>query len=100
MLDLNLNKQQKVLGASAGSQQFKDYGVFIVQASPKKGQTLEEVKGLLLEQIQMLTSGKFDESLIKAIVANFKLSQLRSLEDNGGRTNDMVAHFAPLFLIY
>ena len=93
MLDLNLNKQQKVLGASAGSQQFKDYGVFIVQASPKKGQTLEEVKELLLEQIKMLASGSFDESLIKAIVANFKLSQLRALEDNGGRTDDMVDQY-------
>ena len=93
LLDLNLNKQQKLLGASAGSQQFKDYGVFIVQASPKKGQTLEEVKALLIEQLKLLKSGNFDETLIKAIVANFKLSQLRALEDNGGRTNELVDQY-------
>src|SRR5438045_6552622 len=34
LLDLNLNKQQKVLGAGAGNLQFKDYGVFLLLASP------------------------------------------------------------------
>jgi predicted Zn-dependent peptidase len=37
LLDINLNKQQKVLGAGAGILQFKDYGSFIIQASPKQG---------------------------------------------------------------
>lgn len=93
LLDLNLNKQQKVLGAGAGNIQFKDYGVFIVLASPKQGQTLEEVKDLLMNQIAVLKKGEFDESLIKAIVANYKLSQLQSLENNTGRAEDITDQF-------
>jgi hypothetical protein len=38
LLDLNLNKQQKVLGAGAGVRQYKDYGVFYLLANPKQGQ--------------------------------------------------------------
>ena len=85
MLDLNLNKQQKVLGASAGNIQFKDYGIFLVLASPKQGQTVEEVKDLLMEQISKLKKGDFDESLLKAIVANTKLGKLQALEINDNR---------------
>jgi predicted Zn-dependent peptidase len=85
LLDLNLNKQQKLLSSGAGKRQYKDYGVFIINASPKQGQTLEEAKDLVMGQIDILKSGNFDESLIKAIVANYKLSEMQALEDNGTR---------------
>ncbi|HZH36507.1 MAG TPA: insulinase family protein, partial [Flavisolibacter sp.] len=93
LLDLNLNKQQKVLGAGAGVRQYKDYGVFYVVANPKQGQTLEQVKDILLEQIEKLKEGDFDESLIKAIVANYKLSQLNAMENNNYRVEDIVDEF-------
>ena len=41
-----------------------------------------QVKDILLEQINKLKKGEFDESLIKAIVANLKLSEMQSQEDN------------------
>ncbi|NCI45590.1 M16 family metallopeptidase [Sediminibacterium soli] len=87
LLDLNLNKQQKVLSAGAGKRQYKDYGVFVINASPKQGQTLEEAKDLLMGQIAILKSGNFDESLIKAIVANYKLSEMQALENSGTRVD-------------
>ena len=93
LLDLNLNKQQKVLGAAAGSFNFKDYGVFITLASPKQGQTLEEVKDLLLGQINMLKKGEFDESLLKAIVANDKLGRLQALDNNNSRAVNIADEF-------
>lgn len=93
LLDLNLNKGQKVLGAGAGVQQYKDYGVFILSANPKQGQTLEQVKDILLEQIGKLKKGEFDESLIKAIVANYKLSQLQAQENNNNRVEEIVDQF-------
>lgn len=93
LLDLNLNKAQKVLSANAGVQQFKDYGLFILSANPKQGQTLEGVKDILLEQITKLKAGDFDESLIKAIVANQKLSQLQGQENNVFRTANIVDEF-------
>jgi predicted Zn-dependent peptidase len=93
LLDLNLNKQQKTLGASAGTSAFKDYGIFIVSASPKQGQTLEEVKDLLMGQIDIVKKGDFDESLIKAIVANSKLAELQGLENNNNRASTLSDEF-------
>lgn len=93
MLDLNLNKQQKVQGAFAGVQQYKDYGIFVMGGSPKQGQTLEEVKDLLMQQIDLLKKGDFDVSLVKAIVANAKLSLLEELEKNGTRSTALMSSF-------
>ena len=93
LFDLNLNKQQKLLSAGAGIRQYKDYGVFQLLGTPKQGQTLEQVKDILLEQIDKLKKGEFDESLIKSIVANFKLSQLQAQEDNSNRVDDIVDEF-------
>lgn len=93
LFDLNLNKAQKVLGAVAGANQYKDYGFLMLAANPKQGQTLEQVKDLLLEQIAKLKAGDFDESLIKSIVANYKLTQLQAQEDNVNRANEIVDQF-------
>ncbi|HVU55065.1 MAG TPA: insulinase family protein [Puia sp.] len=93
MLDLNLNKQQKVQGAFAGVQQYKDYGIFVMGGSPKQGQTLEEVKDLLMQQMDLLKKGEFDVSLVKAIVANAKLSLLEELEKNVTRSTALMSSF-------
>lgn len=93
LIDLNLNKQQKVLNAGSGLWQFKDYGIFFLAASPKQGQSLDEAKTLLETQLNDLKTGNFDESLIKAIVANYKLNQLQLLEDNTSRADNIMNQF-------
>lgn len=93
LLDLNLNKQQKVLGAGCGIRQYKDYGIFSFYASPKQGQSLEEVKELLLAQIDSLKQGRFDDKLLEAIIANYKLEELQAQDDNDYRANAMVDDF-------
>ncbi|WP_443936476.1 insulinase family protein [Pedobacter sp. MW01-1-1] len=85
LLDININKQQKLLRAGAGYNQMKDYGIFILSGAPKAGQTLEDAQKLLLEQIDLLKKGEFDESLIKATVANIKFGELNGFDDNGTR---------------
>ncbi|AEV97187.1 peptidase M16 [Niastella koreensis] len=82
LLDLNLNKQQKAQATQAGLQQYKDYGIFILLGMPKQGQKLEDVKDLLMGQLELLKKGEFDESMIKAIVANTKLDLLQSLDNS------------------
>ena len=93
LFDINLNKQQKVLRANATYQQMKDYGVFNLSAQPKQGQSLDDVAKLLLEQIQLLKEGKFDEELLKAIVANRKLSFLQAFDNNGNRAESLSTVF-------
>lgn len=93
LLDLNLNKQQKVQGSNCGLQQYKDYGMLIFNGTPKQGQTLEQVRDLLTEQIAALKKGDFDESLIRAIVANGKLSLLEGFQKNEARVDALMSSF-------
>lgn len=93
LIDINLNKQQKVLKAGAGYQQMKDYGIFYLTAQPKQGQSLEDVKKLVMEQIDILKKGNFDESLIKATVANNKLALLQQFDDNAFRVESVTNEF-------
>ncbi|MEJ2881291.1 M16 family metallopeptidase [Pedobacter sp. GR22-6] len=93
LLDINLNKQQKVLRSNAGYQQMKDYGVFELSAQPKQGQSLEQAQQLLLEQIEILKKGEFDESLIKATVANNKLGLLQAFDKNDFRVESITNEF-------
>jgi predicted Zn-dependent peptidase len=93
LMDINLNKQQKVLSAGAGVQNWKDYSFFFLSGKPRDGQTLEEVKDLILSQIELLRKGQFDETLVKAIVSNFKLSELKALEDNNTRATSLMSSY-------
>ena len=47
----------------------------------------------MLEQIDLLKKGQFDDWLIKAVIKDFKLKQLKSNETNGGRAAAMVDAF-------
>lgn len=93
LIDLNLNKQQKLLNAAAPLWQFKDHGILFLLASPKEGQSLDEVKSLLMQQVEILKKGSFDESLIKAIAANNKLDRLEGFEDNATRVDNIADQF-------
>lgn len=89
LIDLNLNKQQKVLNSGCTPRKSKDYSVELFYGYPKQGQTVEEVKDLLLSQIKLVQEGKFDESIIKAIAANYKLQRIKTLEDNYSRADEL-----------
>ncbi|ACU58411.1 M16 family metallopeptidase [Chitinophaga pinensis] len=93
LLDLNINKQQKVLKSGASVLGWKDYSVFMLNGTAKQGQTLEEVKDLLLGQLDILKKGEFDESMVKAIVNNAKLAELTGLESNTNRANSLMDGF-------
>jgi predicted Zn-dependent peptidase len=93
MLDLDLNQQQKVQGSNAGTRQYKDYGLLVLTGTPKQGQSLEQVKDLLMAELDKLKKGDFDESLVKAIVANGKLALLEGLKDNGTRVVSLMDGF-------
>lgn len=93
LMDLNINKQQKVLNAGVSQLQWKDYTVFYISGKAKQGQTLEEVKDLLLGQLEILKKGEFDETLVKAIVNNAKLSELQGLESNNNRATAIMDGF-------
>jgi predicted Zn-dependent peptidase len=93
LFDLNLNKQQKAQGTQAGMMQNKDYGIFLMVGMPKQGQKLQEVKDLLMGQLELLKKGDFDASMIKAIVANSKLDLLESLDNSTSSAQHLMDAF-------
>ncbi|WP_117882836.1 M16 family metallopeptidase [Aureibaculum luteum] len=82
LIDLNLNQKQAVQNASCSPTFLNDYGYHSFTGSPKEGQTLDEVKDLLLEQIEKLKKGEFEDWMIEAVVNDLKLSRTRQYENN------------------
>ena len=93
LIDLNVNQQQTILGAIGMSYSRPDAGELILLGNPKQGQTLHEVRDILLEEVAKLRNGEFDESVLSGTINNMKLSQMKSLEDNGSRANMFVQSF-------
>jgi predicted Zn-dependent peptidase len=85
LIDLNLNQPQKVLNASAFDGQLADYGMIIMSGHPKSDQSLEEVRDLLLQQMELLKKGEFPGWLPEAIINNTRFDLLKQYESNQGR---------------
>ncbi|WP_300725916.1 pitrilysin family protein [uncultured Bacteroides sp.] len=93
LIDLNLAQQQKVLAGYCYPISFADYSIFLMGGIPKQGQTMEQVKNLLLGELKKLREGDFDERILEANVNNFKLYQLHRLESNESRADMFVQSF-------
>lgn len=93
LIDLDINQKQKALGVGAGCESLSDYSIFMASGRPKEGQTLEELKRLLLDEFAKLRNGEFDNSLIPATINNFKASEQRELDSNYGRVDRMETSF-------
>ncbi len=93
LMDLNLNQAQKVLKSEAFSYILKDYSVHILSGEAKEGQTLEEVKQLVMDQIEMVKRGEFPEWMIAAVVNQIKYKEIKEQESNFGRALAMANEF-------
>lgn len=93
LIDINLVKFQKVLDAATDATFFKDYGYLTFYAYPAEGQTLEQVRALLWEQIEKLKSGDWDESLLPAIINNMEVAEIQRQENNAQRVYLMMDAF-------
>ena len=94
LIDVNINQAQKVLGgAGGGVQTFTDHSCFLLTGRPKQGQSLEEVQNLLLEQVELLKKGEFDESMIASVVNNYKRYRMQNLQNNSFRADQFVTSF-------
>ncbi|MCQ2196958.1 MAG: insulinase family protein [Bacteroidaceae bacterium] len=93
LFDLDLNQPQKVLQSAAFNYSLEQAGIFIVLAYPMPGQTLDEARQLLLDEIEKLKSGKFDDRLLSSAITNHKLGRERMLEENSNRASLYVNAF-------
>ncbi|MBT6013209.1 MAG: insulinase family protein [Flavobacteriales bacterium] len=93
LIDLNLNQKQKLMGGGSFPYVLKDYSVHGFYGAPIEGQLLEEVKDLLLAEIENVKNGNFPDWLIEAIISDLKLEQIKKYESNAGRADEFVDAF-------
>lgn len=93
MIDLNLVQQQKVLRANSSVNTMIDYSMFMLRANPRQGQSLEEVRDLLLGQIDAIKAGDFEDWLLDAVVKDLRLGDTRQAEYNWIRGFKMMDAF-------
>ena len=84
---INMNINQKLLAQQVGSYPMikNDYGSQAFYGVPKKDQSLDELKGLILAQIEKVKKGEFPDWLIPAIVSDFTKNQQEKLESNSAK---------------
>ena len=81
LMDRNLNRRQKVLGAGAGFADGKDYSMFVMLGRPRAGQSLDQVAELLLAELQKVAQGKFAPELLDAVIVNYRKSIVKGRTD-------------------
>ncbi|HMJ46338.1 MAG TPA: insulinase family protein, partial [Ferruginibacter sp.] len=93
LMDLNLVKKQKLLRASTSAFTLIDYGILYMRGNPTQGQTLEEVKTLILGEIENLKKGNFDDNLITSIINNQKKTKILATETYNSRADELMNAF-------
>ena len=93
LIDLNLNQKQLCLGAYAGCYTLNDYAAFMLGGRPTQGQSLGQLRDLLLEQVDLLKAGQFNIDLIKAGINQLKLQIMKQAESNNSRASQMAYAF-------
>ncbi len=93
LIDLNLVKKQKLLQAYAFPYVLKDYSMLLLQGNPVEHQSLDEVKDLLLGELDKLKKGDFSDDLIQSIINNEKKNTLQNNENYSSRANQLMDNF-------
>ncbi|MDE5571478.1 MAG: insulinase family protein, partial [Prevotella sp.] len=93
IFDRNLNQPMKVQYAGGGLQALQDYSTFLLMGMPKPGQSLEDVRSLMLAEIDNLKKGNFSDDLLPSVINNKKLSYQRALDNNQWRVRQHMNAF-------
>lgn len=93
LLDLNVNQKQTMVSSYAAPLTMTDYTAMLLLGYPKEGQSMEEVKNLLIAQIDSVKAGKFGDWLLEAAINNLKLDQMKALTSNQSRAYAMLSAF-------
>jgi len=93
LIDLNLNQKQVVQKAGCSPMFLNDYGFHRFIGTPKEGQTLDEVKELILGEIEKLKKGAFEDWMLSAVINDLELSQTKQYENSTALANAYVSAF-------
>ena len=93
LFDLNVNQKMACQYASAFTYDLNEYTGFILYGMPNKGQTLDDVKKIMLDEVEKFKKGEFDDNLLTSVVNNMKLDEYTSMESNDNRAIKFVQAF-------
>ena len=93
IMELDLEQPMKVQAVQALAETMTDYSAFIIFGLPNEGQKLEEVKSLILDELEKIKRGEFSEDLLPSVKNNMKLEYYQSLIDNESRADKFVQSF-------
>ena len=90
LFDIDVSQKQLLLSAHSMLWGGGDYSTYYLMGSPKEKQKLEEVRRILLAEIDKLKNGDFSEELLPAIIRNQKRAELMRLQYNSARVQKFV----------
>ena len=93
LIDIDVNQQQKTIYSMANIQDMADYNVFYLLGCPKIGQGMDEVRDILLAEVEKLKKGDFPDDLLEASITELKLRRVLRLEMNTAVAHSAVESF-------
>ncbi len=93
IIDTNVSQPQRILTSSVFPYKMSDGGIFMLYGEPKTGQSLDEVRDILLAQADSLREGRFSDELVEAVRSNYKLLLQRRFENNEARADMLLDGF-------
>lgn len=81
LMDIELNQKQKVQASYNFAFSLNDYGIHFMGGIPKANQTLEEVEKEILQQLERIKKGDFDDWMLSAIISNLRLTEIKETEN-------------------
>jgi len=82
LIDIDLIQEQEILDGYCYSNFNTQYGVLFFSMNPKEDQTLEDLKDLVLKEIEKVKQGDFQDWMLEAIANQNRLGLLRRFQDN------------------
>ncbi len=82
LIDLNLEKQQKILDGGCYSNFYREYGQLQFYGQARDEQSLEAVKDSLMQQVAKLKQGKFPDWMLEAVIKNKKKERIQNRSSN------------------
>jgi predicted Zn-dependent peptidase len=89
LMDVHINQEQKLLDAGTLYWPNEDYGIFALVGRIRNGQSTEEGEKILMEQIERLHRGDFQDWLIEAVINDMEVKMIRGNNKNNIRVNQI-----------
>ncbi|MCB9202153.1 MAG: insulinase family protein [Flavobacteriales bacterium] len=93
IMDLNIVKKQLATKVVSHVTTHKEYGFHRFYGIPNENQTLDELKELILEQIEKIKKGDFESWILEAVVNDLELHKIKELETSSGLANALTDSF-------